>query len=366
VSSPEARSARQASNPTRRALLVTAAVVLVGALVGVAVYARREPASPSGKPTTTALRLTAAAPGGAVPVPATLDQVRRTIEARARAAGVTDVRVTVEAPRTIVVSSAKADGDRLRGLVARGQLRFRMVINSMPGAALEPESTAAPDPTDGSTVAPGGTTWGDPLAAVVAKLGPAYQVALQIKDPNELDDDTVAQLEPFSQLTPDEVAVLPPAVQFNVPTVSCAQLDRRPAGAIDAVDQQVVACELDDTATIKYLLDRATVVGSDVARASVSDVDTRWQVTLGFTSDGQQRWTGLTAEAAKDGAQRQVAVVLDNSVVTAPAIQAVIPGDAVLTADFTREQAETIASLVQSGALPLTLTVVSVEQTRSG
>jgi preprotein translocase subunit SecD len=348
-------------------------VVLVGALVGVAVYARHEPASssggPSGKPTTTTLRLVAAAPGGAVPAPATLDKVARTIEARAKAAGVTDVRVTVEAPRTIVVSSVKADGERLRGLVARGQLRFRMVIDSMPGAALEPEATTTPDPADGSTGpsgVPGGTTGASALAAVIAKLGPAYQVALQIKDPNELDDDTVAQLEPFSQLTPEEVAVLPPAVQFNVPTVSCAQLDRRPAGAIDAVDQQVVACELDDTATIKYLLDRAPVVGTDVARASVTDVDTRWQVTLAFTSDGQQRWTGLTAEAAKDGAQRQVAVVLDNSVVTAPAIQAAIPGDAVLSADFTREQAETIASLVQSGALPLTLTVVSVEQTRTG
>ena len=34
-------------------------------------------------------------------------------------------------------------------------------------------------------------------------------------------------------LTPAEVAALPPAMQFNVPTISCDQLDKRPPGSID-------------------------------------------------------------------------------------------------------------------------------------
>ena len=50
--------------------------------------------------------------------------------------------------------------------------------------------------------------------------------------------------KPFGTLTGTEVNVLPPEMQFNVPTIGCEnQLDKRPAGAIDAIDQQVVACE---------------------------------------------------------------------------------------------------------------------------
>lgn len=355
----------------RPILLTGAAVVVAVALGVVAVYARREPApTVDGRPITTTITVAAAAPGGAVPAPATLDQVGRTIEARAKAAGLADVRVVVDRPRTIVVSSASADGDRLRSLVARGELRLRMVLDSAPAAALEPDAASSPAAAATAGPGPGATPSGTPggkLSAVIAKLGPAYQVAQQIQDPTQLDDQTVTLLDPFSLLTPDEVAVLPPAIQFNVPTVSCAQLDRRPTGAIDAVDQQAVACELSDTASIKYLMDRATVVGEDVAGATADNrQNAGWEVTIEFTSGGQARWTRLTAEASRDGAQRQVAVVLDNVVVTAPAIQQTIPGDAVIAADFTQEQAKTMASLLQSGALPLTLSVVSIEKIRTG
>ena len=57
--------------------------------------------------------------------------------------------------------------------------------------------------------------------------------------------------------------MLPAQMQFNVPTISCAQLDQRPPASISDAKQQVVACE--DGAS-KYLLDQAKVLGTDVVR----------------------------------------------------------------------------------------------------
>ena len=70
----------------------------------------------------------------------------------------------------------------------------------------------------------------------------------------------------FAKLTGDEVNALTPQMQFNVPTISCKQLDDRPNGAIDRVDSQVVACYQG----ARILLDKASVVGDDIANAKVT------------------------------------------------------------------------------------------------
>src|SRR6266511_1410273 len=215
--------------PPRRMLVLAVAVVAVVALGAAVLYSRRHPSGVPSASNSTTMTVAAAGSGGAAPDAATLDQARRIIETRAKAAGFSDVHVTVNGQRTIVVSVAGTHAEDLPLLVAPARLRFRLVLDATPATASEPEP-ASPGAAPGA----GGAT----LAAVVAKLGPAYQVAEQIQDPGQVDDETVAQLAPFGLLSPDEVAVLPPAVQFKVPTVSCAQLDGRPFGAIEAVDQQ--------------------------------------------------------------------------------------------------------------------------------
>jgi preprotein translocase subunit SecD len=157
----------------------------------------------------------------------------------------------------------------------------------------------------------------------------------------------------FSKLTSEEVAILPPAMQFNVPFVTCKDLNNRPAGSIVDPTKQVVACDKGS----KYMLDVAKVLGTDVknADASIDSQSGQWQVTLQFKSGGQDKWTNLTKEAYGDGQnKKQVAVVLDNEVVSAPTIQSVIPGDAQITGQFTRGDAQLLASQRRYGALPLT------------
>jgi preprotein translocase subunit SecD len=178
--------------------------------------------------------------------------------------------------------------------------------------------------------------------------------AMQETAPVDLAADPAkAQLyAPFKTLTPEEVAVLPPAVQFNIPFVTCDKLNRRPVGSIRDDKVQAVACE----PGTKYMLDVAKVLGTDVSKAdsSIDSTNGKWIVTMSFNSKGQDRWTNLTREAWNNGTDSaQVAVVLDNTVVSAPVIESVIPGDARITGSFTKRDTELLANQLQYGALPL-------------
>ncbi|MFI5954077.1 protein translocase subunit SecD [Cryptosporangium sp. NPDC051539] len=157
------------------------------------------------------------------------------------------------------------------------------------------------------------------------------------------------------KLTEAEVAALPIDWQFKVPWISCKMLNNRPAGSIDAVGQQVVACQ--DTA--KYKLEKAGVVGTDIKTASFTFNAQQggWVVNLKFTSKGQDKWTALT----KATLQKQVAVVLDNDVISAPTTNEVITGDTQISGQFTKVEAQDLAAKLKFGALPLSFTVETAE-----
>jgi preprotein translocase subunit SecD len=148
-----------------------------------------------------------------------------------------------------------------------------------------------------------------------------------------------------------------------VPTISCKQLDARPAGVLHEVNQQVVACGKNGTGRVKYKLDVAKVVGEDVADAGFDNnvQEGGWFVNLKFKGGGQDRWTALTKEAYDNGAQKQVAIALDNTVVSAPAIQGVITGDAVISGSFTKGEVQTLSRQLKYGSLPLSFNVESVD-----
>ena len=188
------------------------------------------------------------------------------------------------------------------------------------------------------------------------KLGPAYQLAEAITAPGSLDPATVQALAPFAALTPAEVAALPPDMQYGVPTVTCPQLRARPSGA--AATGQAAACDAADP-PVKYLLDVAKVSGTDIEAAEAKLGQTgEWVIAISFSGAGQQRWTDLTKEAVNAGADNQVAVMLDNLVVSAPAVLAVVTGDTEISGRFTRDQAMLLAAQIGSDPLPVALRVV--------
>ncbi|HEX6498251.1 MAG TPA: protein translocase subunit SecD [Micromonosporaceae bacterium] len=350
----------------------------------------------------TSMTLSATTPDGKAPDAAKLDQARQIIASRVNDTGVTEAEVITEGSSNIVVNVAgKQTGEQLRQLVQPAELRFRAVLGTAQDNPA-PESTPAPSPSGSATpsgsakpsasasanasatpspsgsasasAAPTPSASAAPVSesvekqreAVIAKLGPVYQLAQGISDPNQVDQNTLAALKPFGDLAPAEVAVLPADIQYKVPTITCKQLNGRPVGSISDPKQQVTACDSGTSAHTKYQLDVAKVLGTDVSNAT-SGYDTQqgWHVTLSFKGSGQDRWTKLTQEAkdkeAKDGQQHAVAIVLDNSVVSAPNIQSVITGDAIINGgDINQDSARTLAAQLKYGSLPLTFKIQTV------
>ncbi len=90
--------------------------------------------------------------------------------------------------------------------------------------------------------------------------------------------------------------------------------------------------------------------------ASAFDPDTgRPMVTFGFDRAGGMTFAEITAANIGE----RFAIVLDGEVLTAPVIQTAIPGgNGQITGDFTIEEAQTLAVLITSGALPASLDVI--------
>nr|WP_193599509.1 protein translocase subunit SecD [Micromonospora purpureochromogenes] len=359
---------------------------------------------------------------GKPPTAGNLEEARQIIESRVNAYGVAEAEVVTEGNRNIVISLPGQNRD-LTDVGSAAELRFRKVLKATDGSgaaaapaptpSVAPSGTASPAPSGSaspqattspkvsgspsaggqggmapnpsasasatpsaspSAASPSASASAEPVPqsieqqrkAVEQKVGAAaWAAASGLQAPADLTTDpTLAdKLKPFGALTPQEVAVLPVEMQFNVPTITCAQLDKRPAASIKDEKQKAVACE----SGAKYLLDVAKVLGTDVKNASAQlDQTSSWVVSLNFTGKGQEKWTALTREAFNNEGQAcdqtalgqdgkcRVAVVLDNEIVSSPEIQGVLTGDSQITGSFDNKTANALASQLRYGALPVT------------
>ncbi|WP_197022247.1 protein translocase subunit SecD [Candidatus Blastococcus massiliensis] len=93
-----------------------------------------------------------------------------------------------------------------------------------------------------------------------------------------------------------------------------------------------------------------------------------WFVTVDFTGSGRTAWEQLTGQAAcapLNDPTRRVAIVLDGEVISSPAVNPDVPcgvgitgGGTRITGQFTQDEAQDLAALVQGGALPLPVEVI--------
>ncbi|MDX5413546.1 MAG: protein translocase subunit SecD, partial [Rhodobacterales bacterium] len=119
----------------------------------------------------------------------------------------------------------------------------------------------------------------------------------------------------------------------------------------------VTALPLRDGTGTLPVEDRVALSGERLDRAALAfDQQTKRPViSFGFDSAGAIRFGELTAE----NVGQRFAVVLDGQVLTAPVIQQAIPGgQGQITGNFTVEEAQTLAVLLGSGALPASLEVI--------
>jgi protein-export membrane protein SecD len=130
----------------------------------------------------------------------------------------------------------------------------------------------------------------------------------------------------------------------------------------DPVDKEVTfpASEED----IWYKLGPAEVIGKDISDAQAlfdTEGGTGWQVNLEMTSDGAKKWADLTTRLAQQ--QKQLAIVLDKRVESAPTVQeAITDGKARITGQFTEGEAKDLALVLKTGALPIELEQSQVQR----
>lgn len=288
---------------------------------------------------------------GTPPTAAQLHDAAGIIARRFSEAALPVPAITVTSDQKLsLVEESKITQDELQAMVDLELLTIRPLVSTTQSVSVDtsiPEDTTAP-PADPNPV----------LGQVKSKVGAdVYSLATSLTKP-PTDQATLQKLQPFGNLTPAEVAVLPPSVQFNVPSVSCAQLDSRNSYYLSAAaysSAQVVACDSSATTT-KYLLGKAGVVGSDISGASALNEATSggWSVSVSFTQAGSQKWATFTDNESGS----QIAIVVGDLVTATPIIQAQILGSATVTGvAVSGEYANQLAGVLDPGALPLGFTI---------
>jgi preprotein translocase subunit SecD len=360
---PPVPSPPATTHPARRVLLwlgiVGLVLVIVAGTVATLVFMlrlrahRAQPPQPGDLVMTLQARLPVGPSPSATPLADSMSRARDVLSARLVTAGYAHPRVTVVGTSQLSVRvGPTADQEMLKALAALGELSFRAVLGTSRGGQ---QAGTAPAGGPG-TSSPG-------LAAVVAKLGGAYQVATTIPPGGQVDPQTQELLAPFGSLSPAEVQTLPPRMQYLVPTITCRQLDGRDPAATGDPARQLVACDRDSKVATKYALDAAKLVAEDIADVRpVKDPAAGWQIMISFTASGQERWTELTRQAYTAGDNRnRVAIVVDTQVVSAPTIMSVITGDAQLSGGSMTEPAvRLLAAELRSGPLPLEFSVTGI------
>jgi len=82
------------------------------------------------------------------------------------------------------------------------------------------------------------------------------------------------------------------------------------------------------------------------------------EVSISMNTEGAGIWAGMTTEAARDG-NRQIAIALDNEVVSAPNVNGPIPnGNTAISGNFTVAEASDLASILEVGKLPADVQIV--------
>ena len=102
---------------------------------------------------------------------------------------------------------------------------------------------------------------------------------------------------------------------------------------------------------------KTELTGNDLQQASVSfDQNTgKPQVQLVFSSEGTKKFADIT----KRNVNKLVAIVLDDIVIEAPRVnEPILTGNAVISGSFALDQAKTLTTQLNAGALPVPLSVL--------
>ncbi len=303
---------------------------------------------------------------------ANLDEAASIIDNRVNGSGVSEAEVTTQGNKYIVV---EIPGQSRRDLVdtvkRQAQLRFRLVaMNSLSqNSPTSPTSpTGAPVPGSGVTLPASpdasGAPSGEPTATPKNRA-PLFLADKANKQPkakattSPSSSPTSAPSEPTQPSGGDQALVDDPLKWMNNPDQASIVAFNKytcpakgsPVVVEDDPDKPLVTC---DDQGVKYLLSKAMIEGTDLksAGASIPQSSVSWAVDLAFNGDGTKEFTKISR--ALYGTQKQFAIVLDGQVLSAPTMNGIITnGQAQITGNFGESEAQSLATSLKFGALPI-------------
>ncbi|MEU7857773.1 protein translocase subunit SecD [Nonomuraea sp. NPDC049141] len=353
----------------------------------------------------TTVTLTPVTQNGAAPPEEILDRAVNIIRDRVNGTGISDAEVAKSGDNIIISVPGAGQEEVIKLVGTTAELRFRQVLaiaatqtpqelaTEAPKPGTSPSSTASTAPSSAPTQSakpstsqsagapkPSTSPTGKALssALVAPSATPSAAATPKAKETPKAEKTKDGKATPAPTPTPSGQPTQDgaPAIntqgidkdvlaQFN--KLDCSDPKNRGQGVQDDPAKQFAACESDGS--LKYVLDVAKVVGTDIntASAGVQQGTTQWLVQLDFKSQGATAWSKLTSTAYNSQAPRnQVAVVLDGVVITAPNIIGPIPGGrAEITGGFTQQSATELADQLKYGALPLKFTRSSIDTVSS-
>jgi SecD/SecF fusion protein len=89
-----------------------------------------------------------------------------------------------------------------------------------------------------------------------------------------------------------------------------------------------------------------------VARSNPDPTTGEVAVSISMDQEGARKWANMTTKAAQDN-NREIAIALDDEVVSAPRVnQPIVSGDSQITGDFSIQEGQDLANILQIGKLP--------------
>jgi preprotein translocase subunit SecD len=345
----------------------------------------------------TTVELRAVKPGGRTPTPTDMQQAIQIMENRVNASGTTEAQVQQQGADIINVSVPGQSARQVVNLVSQtAELQIRQVLLAAPNTAANGATApASPAPSPSASATPSASASASAQAAggpgAASRGGPQELArrarALPAASPSPSASGAASPAASASATPPAPASATtawqqaqgdpslvsaPVKAQFN--KLNCA--DRNWKQSVGYTNEQwniqgiqTVSCGLVGGTLYKFALDKAYVVGKDIASAgaSPSTTSTSWEVNLNFKGNGTKQFGNLTTRmydkySGSVEPPNQLGVVLDGVVVSNPYVQTPTTGGATqITGSFSQTEATTLANQLSYGALPLTFRQESVQ-----
>jgi preprotein translocase subunit SecD len=314
------------------------------------------------------------------------------MQERVNAFGVSEAQVSQQGSNTIQVEIPGHNSqDLVNQIGSTARLYFRPVLQE---AAATPTSTPSPSASGSASGSPSPSASSSSTAKASGSASPSASASEkasgQAESMRKLNDaasasgtasaaasasatasgSASASATPSASSTGGAAAASETAAEAAYATINCANSTATKTAALALPTDYIATC--DTTKAIKYLLGPSEVSGIDVKSAQSVPVTANgtvtgaWQVVLNFDAKGTKDFATATqqlySEYSSQSGSGQFAIVLDGVVQSAPAVNqgAITGGQAQITGQFTQSQTDTLATVLNYGALPLQFSVSQV------